>query len=477
MISRRRFLQSSVSLALVPLLPKVALSADLRVRPSWETFCTGPMYQPYCDAIATMRANHSSTDPNGWPYWAETHRQFCPHDTSYFLAWHRGFIYRFEGRIRKLSGQPDMVLPYWNYYNTPTIPPEFLDSSSPLYRSDRTGTDVTGALGMDAYADTILHFQRGKTDAFEPLIEASPHNPVHNLIGGVMSAITYSPKDPLFFVHHANIDRLWAAWINAGGGRHQPIPSNTYWQGDLEYGTALKAIPRVWTTNTTTYFNYQYDDLTLPSAPADPPPSGSVSSAVAFSIAGALLPKPAAVQTTALGAPCPLTLDERSVSVDVPLTSQDANRVRSLMLQPASASASTDASPLRVVLDGVHLTALGRKGGYFYKVFINLPDQAGVNQPERAYLIGMVGAFEITVAQMKVSMQGSGMQGMQGMHAAHDDPDVTLVFPLTEALQRIWPTSLDKLTVSFVRVDGARHPARGNVVKVRDFRVEADSTM
>jgi tyrosinase len=155
----------------------------------------------------------------------------------------------------------------------------------------------------------------------------------------------------------------------------------------------------------------------------------------------------------------------------VPLSTQDSNRVRSLMLQPG-ASATTQNSPLRVVLDGIKLTALGEKGGYFYKVFINLPEQAGVNQTERAYLIGMVGAFEISVAKMKASMQGGDMQGM---HTMPDNTDVRLVFPITEALRRIWPTSLDKLTVSFVRVDGARQPAHGNVVKVRDFRVEADS--
>jgi tyrosinase len=122
MISRRRFLQSSVSLALVPLLPRVALSADLRTRPSWEVFCTEPTFASLCNAIAAMKANKNSADPNAWTYWSETHRQFCPHGVAYFLAWHRGFLYRFETRLRMISGDPNLVLPYWNYYDNPNVP-------------------------------------------------------------------------------------------------------------------------------------------------------------------------------------------------------------------------------------------------------------------------------------------------------------------------------------------------------------------
>ncbi len=39
----------------------------------------------------------------------------------------------------------------------------------------------------------------------------SLHNHVHNAVGGDMDTAR-SPNDPLFFLHHANIDRLWAQW-------------------------------------------------------------------------------------------------------------------------------------------------------------------------------------------------------------------------------------------------------------------------
>jgi tyrosinase len=39
------------------------------------------------------------------------------------------------------------------------------------------------------------------------------HNGGHNFVGGHMSR-AYSPNDPVFWLHHANVDRLWAEWQN-----------------------------------------------------------------------------------------------------------------------------------------------------------------------------------------------------------------------------------------------------------------------
>jgi Common central domain of tyrosinase. len=37
------------------------------------------------------------------------------------------------------------------------------------------------------------------------------HNQVHLWVGGDMLVGT-SPNDPVFFLHHCNVDRLWAEW-------------------------------------------------------------------------------------------------------------------------------------------------------------------------------------------------------------------------------------------------------------------------
>ena len=37
------------------------------------------------------------------------------------------------------------------------------------------------------------------------------HNNVHVWVGGDMQ-LSSSPNDPVFFLHHCNVDRIWAAW-------------------------------------------------------------------------------------------------------------------------------------------------------------------------------------------------------------------------------------------------------------------------
>lgn len=47
------------------------------------------------------------------------------------------------------------------------------------------------------------------------------HNRVHIWVGGSMSAGT-SPNDPIFFLHHCNVDRLWALWQFRHPGQNYP---------------------------------------------------------------------------------------------------------------------------------------------------------------------------------------------------------------------------------------------------------------
>lgn len=57
-----------------------------------------------------------------------------------------------------------------------------------------------------------------------PQITSSTHNSGHNFIGGHMSG-GFSPNDPIFWLHHANVDRLWANWQ---ASRLANVPSTTH---------------------------------------------------------------------------------------------------------------------------------------------------------------------------------------------------------------------------------------------------------
>ena len=69
------------------------------------------------------------------------------------------------------------------------------------------------------------------------------HNVVHIYTGGIWKvgskvsqgtmAYNTSPNDPVFFFHHANIDRIWAAWEQSGSGHYQPQSgAKEGWNGD-----------------------------------------------------------------------------------------------------------------------------------------------------------------------------------------------------------------------------------------------------
>lgn len=86
----------------------------------------------------------------------------------------------------------------------------------------------SGLLPTDFYnPEAYLSFTSSKTPSHNSppgsfsVLEGLPHNKVHNYIGGVgpLDPGPYgnmtnflSPVDPVFFLHHSNMDRLWDVW-------------------------------------------------------------------------------------------------------------------------------------------------------------------------------------------------------------------------------------------------------------------------
>lgn len=457
MITRRQFLQASASMALVPFMPRdiMGTTTSLRTRPSWSSFRASTLYPAFLNAVRTMHADTDATKPGSWAYWVGVHGSFCPHGKPYFLAWHRGFLVRFEAQLRKAAGNSALVLPYWDYYNEPILPAEFQDPSSPLYLAGRTGNNVSAALSLTAFGGNLINFPRGWTDAFEPAVESAPHNPVHNLIGGAMNNVSISPRDPIFWLHHANIDRLWDAWVRAGAGRHMPSTTSSYWSGSFTYGAAVSGMPRV-NTYAPNILGYRYDVSVLPSSRL----SLRTDTAQLASISDALV-APLPEQGPSLGGAGGLVLGSRSMRVRVALTPEGRNRVRSLV----TSAPQTAGNALRIVLDGITLTPAGARGGYFYKILLNVPAQ-GLAQPEQTYLVGTLGPFEVSVAQHARAMASGG--DMTAMHGP-----VRITLPAQQVLTRIWPAPLDELTLSFVReeADGAS-PA--DAIRIDRVWMEAD---
>jgi len=220
-----------------------------------------PTLQSYRKAIAAMKAL-PPTDPHNWTFQANIHGfppesnpdpnwGHCQHGNWWFLPWHRAYLHYFERIARKYAEDPSFALPYWDYSNPQarTLPAAFRDQSSALYDSTRrllvnNGIDrLNEALVIDnfnrAMASTVFADSGNVTTFGGQLLSApqhlgsphgaleAPHDLVHGFVGGNMGDVNTAPRDPIFYLHHANVDRLWVAWLQMGQGRANP--SNDVW--------------------------------------------------------------------------------------------------------------------------------------------------------------------------------------------------------------------------------------------------------
>lgn len=81
-------------------------------------------------------------------------------------------------------------------------------------------------------------FQPEAVDQY-PLIGWFMHGKVHRWVGGRMGEPS-SPNDPVFFMHHANVDRIWAEWQDRWGIDN--YPSEPEWNEPL-FGFIPAAVP------------------------------------------------------------------------------------------------------------------------------------------------------------------------------------------------------------------------------------------
>ncbi|RYE09932.1 MAG: tyrosinase family protein [Hyphomicrobiales bacterium] len=152
-----------------------------------------------------------------------------------FLPWHRACVYCFETIVRTVSGRDEFTLPYWDYTNDGVIPEEFRMENDPrfgvLYEQRRKsgpngGNSIAApSINLDALAETS-YLPQGMREGFNGKLDGGLHGNVHVDVGGQknMGVIRYAARDPLFWIHHCNIDRIWAAW-NVVEGRQNPTDS------------------------------------------------------------------------------------------------------------------------------------------------------------------------------------------------------------------------------------------------------------
>jgi hypothetical protein len=416
----------------------------------------GPAITAIRDGVAEMKSRPAS-NPTSWRFQANIHGTFdtptqptwnrCQHGSFFFLSWHRMYIYFFERILRAASGDQNLALPYWRWTVQRRLPLAFREpadaSTNPLYTPRRAPglNDGSQQLPLSAVQiGTAMDFTNfssppgsglsfGGQRVTQPShltrphgsLEDSPHDGIHVLVGGGgtpdqswMSFPETAARDPIFWLHHAMIDRLWKRWLDRKEGRRNP-EGNSGWMDTQftffnENGQQVNMRGRD-ILDTVNQLDYRYDD--------DPSLSGI---RVPFTAAEVEVVAASAQNNGGADGGFDRTLLGESVGEDmielgatprtVPVKLRDVARER------VAAVAQAEAVPLeeRLVVNVEGVQFDDQSPGVIYEVYLNLPEG---QQPsfQSDYYIGNIGFFGMGTYEAE--------EGGHGGHPADLSFDVT----------------------------------------------------
>jgi tyrosinase len=152
------------------------------------------------------------------------HGMYMQHTNLRLLPWHRIFLLLFEEALHNYH--PDVCIPYWDW----TKPeehhfPDWLATILPTVVTPTRTINVIRSPGDESWLAGIVSsvpsaMAQTTYDTFSSPINGV-HGGVHIWVGGTMGDASVSPADPVFWMHHANLDRVWWEWYNSAAGNHQ----------------------------------------------------------------------------------------------------------------------------------------------------------------------------------------------------------------------------------------------------------------
>ena len=207
------------------------------------------------------------------------------HRRPVFLPWHRAYLHRLEIEMKDALQDDQVHIPYWDWTDQAGTQALFVDqflgpdgngSFIPSGHFSPANWPVRPDLQYTIQGNQVITLGTGlvrnfqptnqlpdpqevndalqiqEYDAFRTFLEGEGqrlHDFIHGWVGGSMAMMT-SPNDPIFFMHHAFIDAIWAQWQDnrrkeweqAPGNQgqeysystHYTVPNNTPYGHNLE---------------------------------------------------------------------------------------------------------------------------------------------------------------------------------------------------------------------------------------------------
>jgi tyrosinase len=191
--------------------------------------------QAYVNAVLQLRANGGYDTYVTQHQGAISHGHFGPA----FLPWHREYLRRFERDLQAIDSSVN--LPYWDWTvgnlngaGTASLiwTADFMGGPGAANNNFAVADGPFAGWNLRRNAFDIFQFPGGggtianlltnpNYTAFRAGIEPAPHGGAHMWVGGTVADIGFSPRDPVFWLIHTNVDRLWAEWTR----NHQGQPA------------------------------------------------------------------------------------------------------------------------------------------------------------------------------------------------------------------------------------------------------------
>ncbi|PZR75952.1 MAG: hypothetical protein DLM73_04015 [Chthoniobacterales bacterium] len=465
--------------------PSPAASPATFPRERFQVFAANATkLKKFNDAVKVMKARPVS-DKTSWAYWANIHGvsgasnpewNQCRHAHWWFVAWHRAYVLELEHQLQAAINDPTFRLPYWDYLDAGQrkIPPAFKKTTSSLFESNRNGSevgfeaiDLQKTFGAMQYLGSILAGGFGGASVSSGTIsgafskrgrmEQNPHNTVHVDIGGLMGDPATAARDPIFWVHHCNIDRMWEVWIK-NGPHTNPAGAFTNETFTLPGVNGQPVTHKVADMFDTKKLGYTYDrtNLQVQLASSPHPPAHPMAAASASPSPSEAEPSPTVSEASPTPEPTKPEVVLATAPKDKPISLVAKPLTVKIMTEPVAPEHNMLAPKMdhkkarkRVLLslEGIDFTEPPKN---LYKVYLNFPKadhKVASNTPQ---YVGTLAFFE--------SLDG---------HHGNDGSERTETFDITDALaaaKKAGNYDPKNLSVTIVPVgpptDGRRSPPK-----------------